>query len=50
MVTIGPVVFGEAQVRILGEGAVQSATACDPVTADLLPTGPFGFRDLRCGA
>jgi uncharacterized protein YbjT (DUF2867 family) len=54
-----------AQVRILSEGVVEPATACDPLPADLLPVrrftaeqirgglpepGPFGVRDLRCCA
>jgi len=53
----------KAQVRILAEGVVESATACDPLPADLSPIrsfspgqirnglpepGPFGLRDLRC--
>jgi uncharacterized protein YbjT (DUF2867 family) len=52
-----------AQVRILSEGVVEPATACDPLPPDLMPTrcftpeqirgglpeaGPFGLRDLRC--
>jgi uncharacterized protein YbjT (DUF2867 family) len=54
-----------AQVRILAEGVVQPATACDPLPTDLLPVrrftpeqireglpepGPFGVHDLRCCA
>jgi len=54
-----------AQVRILSEGVIEPATACDPMPADLLPVrrftaeqirgglpepGPFGVRDLRCCA
>lgn len=54
-----------AQVRILSEGVVEPATACDPLPADLTPArrftpeqirgglpeaGPFGVRDLRCSA
>ncbi|MGP0019358.1 MAG: SDR family oxidoreductase [Candidatus Sulfotelmatobacter sp.] len=54
-----------AQVRILSEGVVEPATACDPLPADLLPVqrftekqirgglpepGPFGVHDLRCCA
>lgn len=54
-----------AQVRILSEGVVEPAIACDPLPADLLPLrpftaeqirgglpepGPFGVRDLRCCA
>jgi uncharacterized protein YbjT (DUF2867 family) len=53
----------KAQVRILSEGVVESATVCDPVPADLKPTrhftadqirkglpepGAFGVSDLRC--
>ena len=52
-----------AQVRILSEGVVEPAIACDPLPADLQPVrrftpeqirgglpepGPFGLRDLRC--
>ena len=52
-----------AQVRILAEGVVEAAIACDPLPPDLMPTrrftpeqirgglpeaGPFGLRDLRC--
>jgi uncharacterized protein YbjT (DUF2867 family) len=52
-----------AQVRILSEGVVEPATACDPLPRDLMPVrrftpeqirgglpevGPFGLRDLRC--
>jgi len=54
-----------AQVRILSEGVVEPATACDPLPADLMPVrcftpeqirsglpaaGPFGRHDLRCCA
>jgi NADH dehydrogenase len=54
-----------AQVRILSEGVVEPATACDPLPTDLLPVrrftpeqirgglpepGPFGVHDLRCCA
>jgi nucleoside-diphosphate-sugar epimerase len=53
----------KAQVRILSEGVVEPATACEAVPADLAPTrkftedqirnglpepGAFGLRDLRC--
>jgi uncharacterized protein YbjT (DUF2867 family) len=52
-----------AQVRILSEGVVEPATACDALPGDLQPQrrftpeqisaglpapGPFGLRDLRC--
>jgi uncharacterized protein YbjT (DUF2867 family) len=52
-----------AQVRILSEGVVETATECDPLPADLMPVrcftpqqirsglpkaGPFGLHDLRC--
>jgi uncharacterized protein YbjT (DUF2867 family) len=52
-----------AQVRILSEGVVESATRCDALPADLVPVrrftaeqirgglpeaGPFGLHDLRC--
>lgn len=52
-----------AQVRILSEGVVEPATACDPLPVDLQPRrrftpeqisaglpapAPFGLRDLRC--
>jgi uncharacterized protein YbjT (DUF2867 family) len=52
-----------AQVRILSEGVVEPAIACDPLPTDLQPVrrftleqirgglpapGPFGLRDLRC--
>jgi uncharacterized protein YbjT (DUF2867 family) len=52
-----------AQLRILSEGIVEAAPACDQLPADLTPTtrfsasqiqkglpepGPFGLRDLRC--
>jgi len=55
----------KAQVRILSEGVVEPAMACDPLPADLLPVrrftadqirgglpeaGPFGVHDLRCSA
>jgi uncharacterized protein YbjT (DUF2867 family) len=55
----------KAQVRILEEGVVEPATACDPLPGDLTPSrrftpeqirsglpepGPFGLRDLRCSA
>jgi NADH dehydrogenase len=54
-----------AQVRILSEGVVEPALACDPLPADLLPSrsftdeqireglpepGPFTLKDLRCCA
>jgi NADH dehydrogenase len=54
-----------AQVRILSEGVVDPATACDPLPPDLQPQlrftpeqisaglpapGTFGLRDLRCCA
>jgi NADH dehydrogenase len=54
-----------AQVRILSEGVVEPALACDPLPADLLPKrsftdeqireglpkpGPFTLKDLRCCA
>jgi uncharacterized protein YbjT (DUF2867 family) len=53
----------KAQVRILAEGVLQSATSCDSVPPDLLPVrrftsgqirdglpapGPFSLHDLRC--
>jgi NADH dehydrogenase len=55
----------KAQVRILSEGVIEPATACDPLPADLAPVrrftpeqirkglpepGPFGWHDLRCWA
>jgi uncharacterized protein YbjT (DUF2867 family) len=55
----------KAQVRILSEGVLESATSCDPAPSDLLPVrrftpeqircglpepGPFGLHDLRCSA
>lgn len=55
----------KAQVKILAEGVVEPATACDPLPTDLMPLrrftveqirsglpepGPFGLRDLRCYA
>jgi uncharacterized protein YbjT (DUF2867 family) len=54
-----------AQVRILSEGVVEPALACDPLPADLFPKrgftdeqirsglpepGPFTLKDLRCCA
>jgi uncharacterized protein YbjT (DUF2867 family) len=54
-----------AQVRILSEGVVEPALACDPLPEDLFPTrgftdeqirsglpqpGPFTLKDLRCCA
>ena len=54
-----------AQVRILSEGVVEPALACDPLPLDLLPRrsftdeqirdglpepGPFTLKDLRCCA
>lgn len=54
-----------AQVRILSEGVVEPALACDPLPVDLLPKrsftddqirsglpepGPFRLQDLRCCA
>jgi NADH dehydrogenase len=54
-----------AQVRILSEGVIEPALACDPLPADLLPRrsftdeqireglpepGPFTLKDLRCCA
>lgn len=61
--TMNVPLVAKAQVRILSEGVVESATACDPIPADLRPVRsftpeqireglpepvPFGLRDLRC--
>jgi NADH dehydrogenase len=55
----------QAQVRILSEGVIEPALACDPLPLDLLPKrrftdeqirgglpepGPFTLKDLRCCA
>lgn len=64
-VTMKVPLVARAQVRILSEGVVEPATACDPLPPDLQPRrrftpeqisvglpapGPFGLRDLRCCA
>jgi hypothetical protein len=55
--------IAKAQVRILSEGVVEAAPACDRLPGDLMPTrlftdepireglphsGAFSIRDLRC--